>query len=244
RAHAAVEYLSGMGMGNGRQCTGAFLSEAFRLGDGAERTHSSNHAEGGRKRNFPHRVFDRFSAAASGSRLVPGANEGSGRAAARSAGSDRCELRAQASRPGVDRFHAGVIAYRRSRQTRHTLHKEEAMTMKTRKSSWIIYIAASMVLALAALPNLEKSIAAGPPTVDVKIDNFSFTPATLTVKAGTQITWTNGDDIPHTVVSDAQSFKSKVLDTDEKFTFTASKPGTYSYFCSIHPKMTGKVVVE
>jgi len=116
--------------------------------------------------------------------------------------------------------------------------------MKTRKSSWIIYIAASMVLALAALPNLEKSIAAGPPTVDVKIDNFSFTPATLTVKAGTQITWTNGDDIPHTVVSDDQAFKSKVLDTDEKFTFTASKAGTYSYFCSIHPKMTGKVVVE
>jgi plastocyanin len=101
-----------------------------------------------------------------------------------------------------------------------------------------------MVLALAALPTVEKSIAAGPPTVDVKIDNFSFTPATLTVKAGTQITWTNGDDIPHTVVSDAQSFKSKLLDTDEKFTFTASRPGTYSYFCSIHPKMTGKVVVE
>ena len=97
---------------------------------------------------------------------------------------------------------------------------------------------------------MEKSIAAGPPaaevqTVEVKIDNFSFAPATLAVKAGTQITWTNADDIPHTVVSDDQvSFKSKVLDTDEKFTFTASKPGTYSYFCSIHPKMTGKVVVE
>jgi plastocyanin len=101
-----------------------------------------------------------------------------------------------------------------------------------------------MVLALAALPIVEKSMAAGPPAIEVKIDNFSFTPPTLTVKAGTQITWKNGDDIPHTVVSDDQSFKSKVLDTDEKFTFTASKPGTYSYFCSIHPKMTGKVVVE
>ena len=113
-----------------------------------------------------------------------------------------------------------------------------------RKSSWILCVAASTVLVLAALPTVEKTIAAGPPTVDVKIDNFSFTPATLTVKAGTQITWTNGDDIPHTVVSDSQAFKSKVLDTDEKFTFTPSKPGTYSYFCSIHPKMTGKVVVE
>jgi plastocyanin len=113
-----------------------------------------------------------------------------------------------------------------------------------RKGSWIICVAASMVLALAALPTIEKSLGASPPAVEVKIDNFSFTPPTLTVKAGTQITWTNADDIPHTVVSDDQRFKSKVLDTDEKFTFTASQPGTYSYFCSIHPKMTGKVVVE
>ncbi len=113
-----------------------------------------------------------------------------------------------------------------------------------RKSSWILCVAVSFVLAVAAFSTVQKSVAAGPPTVDVKIDNFSFTPATLTVKAGTQIIWTNGDDIPHTVVSEDQSFKSKVLDTDEKFTFTASKPGTYSYFCSIHPKMTGKVVVE
>jgi plastocyanin len=113
-----------------------------------------------------------------------------------------------------------------------------------RKRIWILCAAVSMTLALATVPTLQKSTAAGPPTVDVKIDNFSFTPATLTVKAGTQITWTNGNDIPHTVVSDDQSFKSKALDTDEKFTFTASKPGTYSYFCSIHPKMTGKVVVE
>jgi plastocyanin len=108
----------------------------------------------------------------------------------------------------------------------------------------ILWVLASVVLALAALPTIENSIAAGPSTVEIKIDNFSFTPPTLTVKAGTQITWTNGDDIPHTVVSDNQSFKSKVLDTDDKFTYTASKPGTYSYFCSIHPKMTGKVVVE
>jgi plastocyanin len=114
--------------------------------------------------------------------------------------------------------------------------------MKT--AIWFPSVAAAMVLALAALPTVEKPIAAGPPVVVVKIDNFSFTPTTLTVKAGTQITWSNGDDIPHTVVSDDHSFMSKVLDTDEKFTFTASKPGTYSYFCSIHPKMTGKVVVE
>jgi plastocyanin len=113
-----------------------------------------------------------------------------------------------------------------------------------KKNRWITRVAVSMVLALASLSAVEKSMAANPSSVEVKIDTFSFSPTTLTVKAGTQITWTNADDIPHTVVSDDQSFRSKVLDTDDKFTFTASKPGTYSYFCSIHPKMTGKVVVE
>jgi plastocyanin len=78
----------------------------------------------------------------------------------------------------------------------------------------------------------------------VTIDNFSFGPATLTVAAGTMVTWTNRDDIPHTVVSTEGTFKSKAVDTDEKFSYTFAKPGTYSYFCSIHPKMTGKVVVQ
>ena len=118
------------------------------------------------------------------------------------------------------------------------------MRSELRKRRWILCVTASMVLSLTAVLTVPKSMAAGPPAVNVKIDNFTFTPATLTVKAGTQITWINADDIPHTVVSDSQDFKSKVLDTDEKFTFTASKPGTYSYFCSIHPKMTGKVVAE
>ncbi len=84
------------------------------------------------------------------------------------------------------------------------------------------------------------------PTMEVKIDNFSFGPVMLTVPAGTTVTWTNRDDIPHTVVStdDPKTFKSKVLDTDEKFSLTFSKAGTYPYFCSIHPKMTGKVIVQ
>jgi plastocyanin len=81
-------------------------------------------------------------------------------------------------------------------------------------------------------------------TAEVKIDNFSFGPGTLTVPVGTAVTWTNRDDIPHTVVSTDGAFKSKVLDTDEKFSFTFSKAGSYPYFCSIHPKMTGKVVVQ
>jgi len=85
-----------------------------------------------------------------------------------------------------------------------------------------------------------------PQTAEVRIDNFSFGPAALTVSVGSTVTWTNRDDIPHTVVSsdDPKAFKSKVLDTDEKFSFTFTKAGTYAYFCSIHPKMTGKVVVQ
>ena len=78
----------------------------------------------------------------------------------------------------------------------------------------------------------------------IKIDNFSFSPATVTVPAGTTVRWTNADDIPHTIVSDDKSFKSKALDTDDQFTFTFTKPGTYSYFCGLHPKMMAKIVVQ
>ena len=100
-----------------------------------------------------------------------------------------------------------------------------------------------------AVPGVPGRVAAGASepqaqNAEVKIDNFSFTPASITVAVGTTITWTNRDDIPHTVVSDDKVIKSKVLDTDEKFSYTFSKPGTYPYFCSIHPKMTGKVIVQ
>ena len=84
----------------------------------------------------------------------------------------------------------------------------------------------------------------GQATTEVKIDNFAFGPQTLTVQAGTTVTWTNRDDIPHSVVSGDGAFKSKALDTDDKFSFTFAKAGTYSYFCGLHPKMTGKVVVH
>jgi plastocyanin len=83
-----------------------------------------------------------------------------------------------------------------------------------------------------------------PATLEVKIDNFSFGPATLAVAVGATVTWTNRDDIPHTVVSTDKVFKSKVLDTDQKFSYTFIKAGTYPYFCSVHPKMTGSIVVR
>jgi plastocyanin len=81
-------------------------------------------------------------------------------------------------------------------------------------------------------------------TQEVNIDNFSFTPMEMTIPAGSQVTWINKDDVPHTVVSVDHKFKSQALDTDEKFSFTFSNPGTYEYFCSVHPKMTGKIIVK
>jgi amicyanin len=117
------------------------------------------------------------------------------------------------------------------------------------RSVWILVWATLMIAAAVVLVSGPNTVAANAAqaqasNAEVKIDNFSFGPTTLTVAVGTTVTWTNRDDIPHTVVSDEKAFKSKVLDTDEKFSFTFTKPGTYGYFCSIHPKMTGKVVVQ
>jgi len=89
------------------------------------------------------------------------------------------------------------------------------------------------------------ALAAGAPSgPTVKIDNFVFGPQAITVPVGTTVTWVNQDDIPHTVVADDKSFKSKVMDTDEKFSFTFTKPGEFGYFCSLHPHMVGKVIVK
>jgi len=98
---------------------------------------------------------------------------------------------------------------------------------------------------VALLASAEEGASNTPQVMaEVKIDNFSFGPDELKIAVGTTVTWTNRDDIPHTVVSNDGVFKSKVLDTDEKFSFTFSKAGTFPYFCSIHPKMVGKVVVQ
>ncbi|MGD0304859.1 MAG: cupredoxin family copper-binding protein [Candidatus Acidiferrales bacterium] len=104
---------------------------------------------------------------------------------------------------------------------------------------------AAMMFAAANTRALQAGQSAQTPAaVEVKIDNFSFAPVEISVSAGTTVTWTNRDDIPHTVVSTDKVFKSKVLDTDDKYSYTFTKPGTYPYFCSVHPKMTGTVVVK
>jgi amicyanin len=84
----------------------------------------------------------------------------------------------------------------------------------------------------------------GAKDTEAKIENFTFVPQRLTIKAGSTVTWTNADDIPHAVASTAKAFKSKVLDTNDKFSFTFTNAGVYEYFCSLHPHMTGTIVVE
>jgi plastocyanin len=79
----------------------------------------------------------------------------------------------------------------------------------------------------------------------IEIKDFAFNPQTITVKSGEKVTWINRDEEPHTIVSVEKQFKkSTALDTDQEFTITAGAPGTYNYFCSVHPKMTGTIVVE
>ena len=117
-----------------------------------------------------------------------------------------------------------------------------------RKNRWIAGLATTVMATTLLLFGESLRVEANdqPPAAnaEVKIDNFSFGPQTITVPVGATVTWTNRDDIPHNVVSTDGAFKSKVRDTDEKFSYTFDKAGTYSYYCSIHPKMTGKVVVQ
>ncbi len=102
----------------------------------------------------------------------------------------------------------------------------------------------AIIIAGIAIGFAAGSRATAPSTVT--IDNFAFTAASITVPVGTEVTWENRDDIPHTVVSagDPRVFKSSPLDTNDHFAFRFDKPGTYKYFCSLHPKMQGTVVVQ
>jgi plastocyanin len=97
-------------------------------------------------------------------------------------------------------------------------------------------------LAVAAMLSLYLGVAHAEES-KVTIDNFTFSPAELKVKVGDTVTWTNHDDIPHTVVS-AGKFRSKAMDTDGTFSFTFTMAGEYKYFCSLHPHMTGTIQVE
>jgi len=110
----------------------------------------------------------------------------------------------------------------------------------------ILTFQAAVLAGCAVMMGVAADIAhATPPTATaVQIANFTFKAQVVTVKTGTTVTWTNADDIPHTVTSNTGLFKSRVLDSGDKFSFTFAKPGQFGYFCSLHPHMTGTIVVK
>jgi plastocyanin len=109
----------------------------------------------------------------------------------------------------------------------------------------------SFLAILAVMTAVAPAIAADPvsapetsKSIEIKVDNFTFAPETITVPTNATVTWLNRDDVPHVIASTDGLFRSKALDTDDKYAFTFTNPGTYSYFCAVHPKMVGKIVVR
>lgn len=110
------------------------------------------------------------------------------------------------------------------------------------KTASLLGILGATAALFAASPSVP--LADAPHSAAIQIDNFHYSPPTLVVAPGTTVTWTNDDDSPHSVREKDGKFKSAALDTDEKFSQTFTRPGDYEYFCSIHPYMTGKIVVK
>jgi amicyanin len=107
--------------------------------------------------------------------------------------------------------------------------------------SWVLFFGLLAALILTTCFGSEAKAEAAP---SVHIDNFTFAPQEITITRGTTLTWVNDDDIPHTIAATNQAFRSKAMDTEQMFSFTFTEPGTYEYFCSLHPHMQGKVIVK
>jgi len=115
--------------------------------------------------------------------------------------------------------------------------------IKTNMKTIVLVVLIVLNVCVAAFGDDAAATATNKKTIEIK--DFMFNPTTITVKSGETVTWINRDDEPHTVVSVGKKFqKSSALDTDQEFTVTVTEPGTYEYFCSVHPKMTGTIVVE
>ena len=115
-----------------------------------------------------------------------------------------------------------------------------------KKTGLIAGFSLVIALAVACLLAVRPTLASGEEAnaTEVRVDNFTFAPETLTVPVNSTVTWVNKDDIPHVIASNEGLFKSKALDTDQNYSYTFTKAGTYAYYCSVHPKMVGKIVVQ
>ena len=120
----------------------------------------------------------------------------------------------------------------------------KTLTLRNKKLALLCAISFLNLSIFALAGEMKEADSIGNKQNKIEIKDFAFNPQTLIVKSGEKITWINRDEEPHTVVSVEKQFKkSNALDTDQEFTITAGAPGTYTYFCSVHPKMTGKIVV-
>jgi plastocyanin len=124
--------------------------------------------------------------------------------------------------------------------------KENQITMKKTIlfASLIVAVPLAVAIIFVLHPTQVKGEESKAQNMEIRVDNFTFNPDTLTVPLNSAVTWVNKDDIPHVIASTDGMFKSKALDTDQQYSFTFTKAGTYPYFCAIHPKMVGKIVVH
>ena len=220
----------------------ARLSKALRLGDRAQRAHPPDHPEGRGKRHVPYRGFDGIPAAGAGDRSRSWADEGRARrGVAQVPRHTDSQLCPRQGRSRADRQHARRLRGRPMSTTMNPAPRRRRMTL-------LLGAVGVTALLAAALPELTAAgaaavtAAASPATVD--IDNFAFTPAALTVTAGTTVTWKNEDDSPHRIGDKNGTFKSAALDTDDSFSHTFAAAGEYPYICTIHPYMVGKIIVK
>lgn len=116
--------------------------------------------------------------------------------------------------------------------------------MLTKRNLWFGLTLALMGVLLTAYSRGAGAQPAGADANEIVIQNFAFEPSTLTVKAGTKVTWVNRDDEPHTATATDKRFNSKALENGDRFSTEFTQPGTYKYYCALHPKMTGQVIVK
>src|SRR6202045_2151130 len=241
-ALAIVDDLRAMGLGHRGRRPRARLFEAVRLGDRAQRPHPSDHPEGRGQRHLPYRGIDGIPAAGAGRRSRTGTDEGgAGRRAAQIPRHPDSQLCPQQGRSRADRQHACRL---KGRAMLTTINPAQ----RRRRIAPLLGVVGVVSLLAVALPELstagEGGFAAAASPATVNIDNFAFAPATLTISAGTTVTWKNDDDSPHRIGDKNGTFKSAALDTDDTFSHTFAAPGEYPYICTIHPYMAGKIIVN
>jgi len=115
--------------------------------------------------------------------------------------------------------------------------------MEVREMKFNFALLLTLAICLVSFTSRTTNLASTSPN-EIVIQNFSFEPATLTVKPGTTVTWVNRDDEPHTATATDKRFNSKTLDTGDRFSQEFNAPGVYNYYCALHPKMTGKIIVK